>query len=70
MDDINEELARRDRYMRRTALQRTPAERLRKMAEMQKQAWEVLRNSPEGYARFLRRNFKQRAIDVRESDGR
>ena len=64
MDDLSEQLSRRDRFRRHLASQTTPSERMRKMARLQEVAWEMLRRSPEGYARFLRRNFKKRAIHV------
>ena len=64
-DDLTEQLAVRDRMRKRLALQSTPEERLRTMASLQQQAWETLRKSPAGYAHFLARNFKARAIPVR-----
>jgi len=62
MDDLSEQLARRDRFLKHLASQATPSERLRDMARLQETSWEMLRRSPEGYVRFLRRNFKTRAI--------
>jgi hypothetical protein len=64
MDDISDELARRDRVRRYLAKKTTPEQRMEEMARRQARAWEILRNSPEGYARFLRRNFRARAIQV------
>lgn len=61
-DDIAKELAARDRLRKHLGARKTPADRLRDMARLQQGAWQLLRNSPEGYARFLRRNFKARAI--------
>ena len=66
MDDIAEQLALRDRYRRKLAFRKTPEQRMLEMANLQAYTWSVLRNSPCGYAHFLRRNFKARAIDVRE----
>jgi len=70
MDDIAEQLARRDRYLRKVDLQKTPEQRMDEMALLQQRAWTILRSSPEGYARFIRRNFKARAINVGEPDVR
>jgi hypothetical protein len=64
MEDVSEEFARRDRVRRYLAQKKTPEQRMEEMARRQAQAWEILRNSPEGYARFLRRNFRARAIQV------
>jgi len=64
VDDIGEELARRDRVRRYLAQKTSPEQRMEEMARRQARAWEILRNSPEGYARFLRRNFRARAIQV------
>lgn len=67
MDDLAEQLARRDRLRKRMATQRTPEERLRVFEQMQAAARDVLRNNPKGYAQFLKRNFAARAIDVRSN---
>jgi hypothetical protein len=64
MNEIAEQLARRDRYRRHLALQKTPEERMADMARMQQRMWTTLSQSPVGYAHFLRRNYKARAIDV------
>jgi hypothetical protein len=64
MDDIAEQLAIRDRFLRRRQAAMTPAERLRRMQELQARSWAILQSSPEGYANFIRRNFKKRATKV------
>lgn len=69
MDDLSRQLAARDSLRRKLAWAKTPRERMQEMARLQQAAWEALRLSPEGYAHFLRRNFKKRAIPVRDSDG-
>jgi hypothetical protein len=68
MDDLAEQLARRDRYRRKLAWAKTPEQRMREMAEMQERAWAVLRSNPAGYAWFMRRNFKARAVRARNVD--
>jgi hypothetical protein len=65
MDDVSEQLARRDRVRRHLEMKKTPDERMADMARLQARAWEILRNSPEGFAWFVRRNYKARAIQVR-----
>jgi len=62
--NLQEQLARRDRFLQRQWAAMTPAERFRGMMELQQRSWDLLRSSPEGYAHFLRRNFKARAIHV------
>jgi hypothetical protein len=62
MDDINEQLEIRDRFRRKLAMGKTPEERMRDRAKMQAAAWATLRRSPEGYAHFMRRNFRARSI--------
>ncbi|HWE01213.1 MAG TPA: hypothetical protein VG326_02295 [Tepidisphaeraceae bacterium] len=48
---------------------KTPSQRMREMDALQEYSWKVLKSNPAGYAHFLRRNFKARAIDVRELHG-
>jgi hypothetical protein len=62
MDDISEQLAIRDRFRRKLALRKTPQERMRDMARLQEAAKAEMLRSPEGYAHFLRRNFRARSI--------
>jgi hypothetical protein len=69
MDELAEQLARRDRVRRFLAMKKTPEQRMTDMAKLQRAMWERMRSSPEGYAHFLRRNFKARAIDVKLTDG-
>ena len=61
MDDITEQLQKRDRLLKRLAAQMTPEQRLQRMAELQAQAWQTLQQNPEGLSRFWRRNLRQRA---------
>jgi hypothetical protein len=65
---LAQQLARRDRLRRKLALAKTPAQRMRDMEKLQNQMFATLRSSPAGYAHFLRRNFKARAIPVRDAD--
>ena len=66
MPDPAQQLVRRDRLRRQLAARATPAERVRDLARLQDATWAILRGSPAGYAHFLRRNFKARAIEVRD----
>ena len=61
-DDTAGQIARRDSYRRKLALAKSPEQRMREMAELQKSMWARLLSSPDGYAHFLRRNYKARAI--------
>jgi hypothetical protein len=66
--EIAEQLAIRDRFRRKMAARETYSQRMAKMAELQEATWKVLQASPTGWAHFLRRNFKARAIDVQHLD--
>jgi len=62
MDDIAEQLARRDRVRWHYWQSLTFEQRLDAMSRLQARAWAILRSNPDGYARFIRRNMKARAI--------
>jgi hypothetical protein len=64
MDDIADQLAIRDRLRRKLALQKTPEQRMEDMGRLQERVWATMRSSPDGYAHFLRRNFKARSISA------
>jgi hypothetical protein len=66
--EIAEQLARRDRLRKKLAAGETYSQRMQKMAELQEATWKALQASPTGWAHFLRRNFKARAIDVTKYD--
>ena len=70
MDDISEQLARRDRVRRHLTMKKTPEERMEAMARLQESASATLQRSSEGYAHFLRRNYKARADRTRACRGR
>jgi hypothetical protein len=63
-EDIAEQFARRDRFIKHMNSMLTPEQRMEKMAKLQAQSWAVLRDSQKGYAHFIRRNFKARSIDT------
>lgn len=63
-DEIARQFAIRDNFRRKLADRETYSERTRKMALLQEATWKALQTSPTGWAHFLRRNFKARAIDV------
>ncbi|HLL90588.1 MAG TPA: hypothetical protein VK324_14905 [Tepidisphaeraceae bacterium] len=62
--DLAAQLARRDRLRRVVHARRTPAERVAEMMRLQAAAWAALRASPEGYLRYLRRNYRARRPDA------
>ena len=68
-EELGDQLAFRDAFLKRYHLRLTPAERLAAMARLQNSAWERLRQSPEGYAHFIRRNFKARAVNFEPKYG-
>jgi hypothetical protein len=63
-DDLAEQLAARDRVRKAMALRLTYEQRLEEMGRLQRATWDLLRANPEGYAHFLRRNLRARAVDV------
>jgi hypothetical protein len=63
MEDIGEQLARRDRFLRNRWKTLSPSQRLARIDALQHRAAYLLQISPDGYARFLHRNFKARASD-------
>jgi hypothetical protein len=69
VDDIAEQFARRDRAQRRYWQSLTYEQRLDEMSRLQARAWAILRSNPEGYAHFIRRNMKARAIPVNKTNG-
>ena len=69
MDDIAEQLARRDRVRRHYWQSLTFEQRLDAMSRHQARAWAILRSNPEGYAHFIRRNMKARAIPAIKNNG-
>jgi len=62
MSAEQQQLARRNRLMRREAAKLTPQQRMERMAVIQRRAFELLRQNPEGWDRFWRRNLKKRAV--------
>jgi hypothetical protein len=70
VDDITRQFALRDEMRRKLAQRKSFSERMRDMAALQEKMWATLRQSPDGYAHFIRRNFKARAVPVRDSNAR
>jgi hypothetical protein len=70
MNPAGDQLAFASDLRRRLTLRKTPSQRMRDMRRLQETAWATLRRSPTGYAHFLRRNFKARAIAVHGPDVR
>jgi hypothetical protein len=70
MDDMAEQFARRDRYRRTLAWAKTPEQRMAECFERQALAAQRMRQNPEGYAWFLRRNYKTRASHLPKPDGK
>jgi hypothetical protein len=63
MDDISEQLERRDLFRKHRWEKLSPSERLAQMDALQHRAWYILKISEEGRARFFKRNFKARVTD-------
>jgi hypothetical protein len=62
MDGIAEQLARRDRLRRHLRSRESYEQRWRACLELQERTWRYLRPSPEGWAHFIRRNYRARAV--------
>jgi hypothetical protein len=61
-DSIEEQLATRDRFRRAQILRQTPEERLNAFWALQESSLAILQKNPEAYERYLRANFRKRAI--------
>ena len=66
MKSILQLLGNPPELMPRSGLHLTPSQRMAEMDKMQRRAWELLQQSPEVYAEFMRRNFKKRAVGEAE----
>ena len=58
----------RDRFAARVLAAATPAERLERLARLQAEMFERLRQSPTGWDAYLRRNLRKRAIRMLAHD--
>ena len=67
MEDIAAEFAKRDRFLRAQREGQTYTERMERMIVLQQASWDLLCSNPAGYAHFMRRNMKKRAISVPKS---
>ncbi len=65
VDEIAEQFAVRDRFLRKLAASKTPDELMREMWRMQQASWETLQRIPQAWDAYKRQQFKKRAIDVR-----
>ena len=61
-DPIEEQLSIRDRFRRAQMKRLTPEERLRAFWALQESSFAILLKNPEAYERYLRENFRKRAI--------
>ncbi len=61
MASLEEQLEIRRRMMRRMQWEMTPEQRLERFDALIRSAFAVLKQNPEGYARFIRRNYRKRA---------
>ena len=62
MNEEQQLFAIRDRLMRRETAKLTPEQRMERMEALERQAFDLLRQNPEGWDRFRRRNLKKRAV--------
>jgi len=65
MADDMKRLAVRDSYRRKLVARLTCEQRLARMEALQIAAFELLHQNPEGYRRFLKRNYARRAVRPR-----
>jgi len=63
-EDIRQALERRSRYRRRIHAERTVEERFACFVALQRASFRALLTSPEGYRRFLQRNYSSRRVEV------
>ena len=62
MNEEQQLFAIRDRLMRRETAKLTPEQRMERMEALQRQAFKLLRQNPQAWDRFWRRNLKKRAV--------
>ncbi len=67
---LENELAKRRRYLLARAAQETPQQRLERFAALQQAAFAQLRASKHGYEHFLKRNFSLRRAEVVDGEWR
>jgi len=63
-ESIKAAIDARNRFQRRRSEQQTPGERLAELARLQQASFRLLRESPQGYEHFLRRNLESRRVEV------
>lgn len=63
-DDIASAIETRTRFERRLRSNESPEERLARFSRLQRQMFDLLRASPDGYRHFLRRNLQSRRVEV------
>ena len=63
-DEISSAIETRIRFARRLRSRESPEERLARFSQLQRQMFDVLRASPEGFQRFFRRNLQLRRAEV------
>jgi hypothetical protein len=70
MEDITEQLALRDRYLKKVNGAKTPEQRMAEAWVFLKFVDATMRSNPAGYAKFVRRNYKKRATTWSPDDAR
>ena len=63
-DDMDAAINLRTRFQRRLNEKRSPGERLAEFAMLQQASFRLLRESPQGYEHFVRRNLESRRVEV------
>jgi hypothetical protein len=66
MEDLATQLSARNHLMRHMARLLTPEQRIARCRQMHEWGMRQLRNNPDGWARFIRRNLRKRAVDPRQ----
>lgn len=63
-DEISLAIEARTRFARRLRSRESPEERLARFSQLQRELFDLLRASPDGFQHFFRRNLQARRVEV------
>jgi hypothetical protein len=69
-DEISSAIETRTRFARRLHSRESPEQRLARFVQLQRQSFELLRASPDGFQHFFRRNLQSRRAEVIDGEWR
>jgi hypothetical protein len=69
-DEISLAIETRTRFARRVRSRESPEQRLARFSQLQRELFDLLRASPDGFQHFLRRNLQSRRVEVIDGEWR